>query len=204
MAELWIAAAFPAVIWVFLTSVSLLISQNWRWIVLILALQYMGVFVLTGIHWPLEMAVVKLVAGWMATIVLGIATGEATILQPQSWREAEYSWPSSRLFRLLAAGLVSLAVFSVAPKVVAWMPGVSLAQAAGGLILLGMGLLHLGLTAQPLRAAAGLLTALSGFEILYAAVESSALVAGLLAAVNLGLALVGAYLLLAPNLEEAG
>jgi hypothetical protein len=37
------------------------------------------------------------------------------------------------------------------------------------------------------------LTALAGFEILYAAVESSALVTALLAVVNLGLALAGAY-----------
>ena len=44
----------------------------------------------------------------------------------------------------------------------------------------------------------GLLTFLSGFEILYAALENSVLVAGLLAAINLGLALVGAYLASAP------
>jgi hypothetical protein len=39
------------------------------------------------------------------------------------------------------------------------------------------------------------LTVLSGFEVLYAAVENSILVAALLAAVNLCLALVGSYLL---------
>ena len=41
----------------------------------------------------------------------------------------------------------------------------------------------------------GLLTTLSGFELIYAAVENSVLVTGLLAVVTLGLALVGAYLL---------
>jgi hypothetical protein len=41
----------------------------------------------------------------------------------------------------------------------------------------------------------GLLTFLSGFEVLYAAMESSSLVTGLLAVVNLGLALAGAYFL---------
>lgn len=40
----------------------------------------------------------------------------------------------------------------------------------------------------------GLLTTISGFELMYAAVENSVLVAGLLAVVTLGLALVGAYL----------
>ena len=39
----------------------------------------------------------------------------------------------------------------------------------------------------------GLLTVLAGFEILYAAVESSALVTALLVVVNLGLALAGAF-----------
>jgi hypothetical protein len=80
---------------------------------------------------------------------------------------------------------------------------VEMEQVWGGLILIGIGLLHLGLTAQPLRVVLGLLTVLSGFEILYAAVESATLVAGLLAGVNLGLALVGAYLLVSPGLEEA-
>jgi hypothetical protein len=57
-----------------------------------------------------------------------------------------------------------------------------------------MGLLHLGISAQPFRVVLGLLTVLAGFEILYAAVESSTLVAALLSAINLSLALAGAYL----------
>ncbi len=47
----------------------------------------------------------------------------------------------------------------------------------------------------------GLLTIFAGFEIMYAAVEASTLVAGLLAALNLAIALVAAYLLAAPQLE---
>jgi hypothetical protein len=41
----------------------------------------------------------------------------------------------------------------------------------------------------------GLLTVLCGFEILYASIENSILVAALLSVINLGLALVGAYLI---------
>jgi hypothetical protein len=70
------------------------------------------------------------------------------------------------------------------------------------MILIALGLLHLGLTSQPFRVVLGLLTVLSGFEILYAAVESSILITGLLAAVTLGLAMLGAYLITAPTLEE--
>jgi hypothetical protein len=65
-----------------------------------------------------------------------------------------------------------------------------------------MGLLHLGVTNHILRVTIGLMTALSGFEILYATVENSVLVAGLLAIINLGLALAGSYLLIASNAEE--
>jgi len=70
-------------------------------------------------------------------------------------------------------------------------------------MLIGIGLLQLSLSSHLLRVIIGLLTILSGFEIIYAAVETSALVTGLLAGVNLGLALVGAYLLIAPTMEAA-
>jgi hypothetical protein len=73
----------------------------------------------------------------------------------------------------------------------------------GSFILMSIGLLQLSLTSHPLRVIIGLLTALSGFEIIYAVIETSILVAGLLAVINLGLALVGAYLLLAPMLEAS-
>jgi hypothetical protein len=74
--------------------------------------------------------------------------------------------------------------------------------AFGGLLLAGMGLLHLGVTDQILRVTIGLMTVLAGFEIIYAAVENSVLVAALLAIINLGLALAGSYLMIASNAPE--
>jgi hypothetical protein len=47
------------------------------------------------------------------------------------------------------------------------------------------------------------LTALSGFEILYAAMEGSILVAALLVVINLGLGLTGAYLLISSPEEPS-
>ena len=72
---------------------------------------------------------------------------------------------------------------------------------AGGILLVEVGLVMLGLNARPLRVVLALLVLFSGFEILYAMVERSTLVAGLLALVNLVLALIGAYLHVAPHLE---
>jgi len=103
---------------------------------------------------------------------------------------------------VFAAAMVAVLAAAATPQVEAMIPGVSRPVIAGGLLLAGMGLLHLGLTAEILRVILGLLTVLAGFEILYAAVETSILLAGLLAVVNLGLALAGAYLMTAARPEE--
>jgi hypothetical protein len=190
----------PAVILLVATSLTILASHRWRWCLFALALQYAGVFALTVLDWPLVLAAVKLVSGLMAGLVLAITVRSS----PELWVDEEHTQPGGTMFRLFAAGLVALVVASIAPQTADWMPGVKMEQVWGGLILVGIGLLHLGLTAQPLRVVLGLLTVLSGFEILYAAVETATLVAGLLAAINLGLALVGAYMLAAPSLEDVG
>ncbi len=189
--------ALPAVILVAITSVILLAGRDWRLAVSALGAQYVGVFILVALIWPLEMAAVKLVAGWIAAAILGM---ELVNRPEKSLGDERFGWSGS-LFRIFSAGLVGLAVLSFAPDMAKWMLTASYDQILGGLILAGMGLLHLGLTAHPLRTILGLLTVLAGFEILYATVETSALVAGFLAAINLGIALIGAYLLAAPTLE---
>ena len=108
-------------------------------------------------------------------------------------------WPRGRLFRLFAAGMVVLIVLATTRSVDTIMADAGYAVTGGSLLLIGMGLLHLGITDNNLRVVVGLMTVLSGFEILYSAVEGSILVAALLAVVNLGLALVGAYLMTAEN-----
>jgi len=190
--------AWIAVIVIVITSAGLLLTRDWRWIIILLAVQYLGMFVLTLQHWPLGMASVKVVAGWMSAAVLGMTRSGI----PNEDTDKEYTWPRGRLFRLLAAGIVVLIVAVVTPGVDTIMADAGFAVTNGSLLLIGMGLLHLGITSNILRVAIGLMTVLSGFEILYSAVEGSVLVAALLAVINLGLALVGAYLLIASNAPE--
>jgi hypothetical protein len=190
---------FLAVTLISLTALGLLISQDWRWNIATLAIQYIGVLILVSPSWPLELAVTKMIAGWMAGAVLGVAIANT----PYSLPIESHSATSERVFRLIAAGLVALVMFSTVPLSTSWFVQINTASRWGGFILIGMGLLQLGFTNHPLRVTLGLLTILSGFEILYAAVETSTLVAGLLAGINLGLALVCAYLLVAPSLEAA-
>jgi len=182
---------------VFITSLVLLISHDWRVSIASLGLQYLGVFMLVAVSWPINLAVVKLVAGWMSASVLGITRGGRADRE-----SAERIWPTELFFRLMVAALVISAVLSLAPKIEDFVPNAVLVQIGGGLLLIGMGLLHHALTQHALQALLGLMTALSGFEILYAIVESSTLVAGLLAIINLGIAFVGAYLLATHIIED--
>jgi len=189
----------PTVILAFITATILIISWDWRISLISLAIQYICVFVLVSISWPLDIAAVKLVAGWMAGAVMGLAlvnlSGGGISDNPRLL--------SDIVFRLLAAILAGLFAFTGGAKLVIWLPEITVHQAYGSIILIALGLLHLGLSSHPFRVVLGLLTILSGFEILYAAVESSILIAGLLGIVTLGLAIIGAYMLSAPTLEEA-
>ncbi len=180
-----------------ITAVFLLVSQNWRTSIAALALQYLAVFWLVALVWPVGLAAVKLVAGWMAGAVISASRPEAYI------QEERFPGASAAVFRLIAAGLMLSLVLSSLPVAQARLTTLPpLLQ--GGLILIGLGLLHLGMSTRPLRVVIGLLTVLSGFELVYAGLETSILIAGLQAAVTLGLALVGAYLLAAPDMEEGG
>ena len=190
-----------AVFLIFVSTLSLLITWDWRWSLVHLALLYLGVFWLTQIHWTISMAAIKLVTGWMVATILGI---NRAALDPEPASALEHSWSHGRLFRILAAALAFLLVISVTPTIVKLLPGIGIPEVAGSLILMVMSLLLLGLTTEPLQAVIGLLTFLAGFEIIYAAVENATLVAALLATINLGLALVGAYLLTAGTDEERG
>ncbi len=186
------------------TSVGLLVSREWRWSIALLAGQYFAAFWLVYLHWPLAMAAAKLVTGWMAAAVLGMTQINIKERQHLSRREemSEASWPQGRVFRLFSAGLIFLAVFTSSQAVTEWLPGVSQPDITGALILISLGLLHLGMTANPLRVTLGLLTVLLGFETLYAAIENSILVAGLLSVITLGLALAGSYLVALKAAEE--
>jgi hypothetical protein len=177
--------AILAVILLGITSLVLLAHFSWRWTLLALGVQYLAMAWLVSLSWPLPLAAIKLLVGWMAGAVL--ATSQAGLQEPLESL-------SGRLFRLLTAGLVLVAVYTVSPPVRDWLQ-VQQPILLGTFVLSGVGLVQISMTHHPLRVVVGLLTVLAGFEILYAALELSVLVAGLLAVVNLGLALSGAYLL---------
>lgn len=187
-----------AVVLLLIASSGLLLSRDWRWDIGFLAAQYVGVFWLVAQHWPLGMAAAKLVTGWMATAALGMTLSNISIRD----EAAEQFWPQGRAFRLFMVGMVAVLTASATPRIENSVPGIGLPVIAGAILLIGTGLLHLATDSHLERVVIGLLTVMAGFEIIYAALEGSILVAALLSIVNLGLGLVGAYLLTSSAPEE--
>ena len=176
------------------TSTAILINRDWRLSLGALAVQYVAAFWLITRHLPFVMGSAKLITGWMVVAALGMTRlglpsreddQEESILLRGEW------------FRVTLVCIIALVTLGATPRVESAIPGLGWQVIAGSLILMGAGVVHLGLTSDSLNVIIGLLTMLTGFEILYAAIESSILVAGLLAITNLGLGIVGSYLLIA-------
>src|SRR5512143_37914 len=104
----WIAVGI-----VVITSTGLLLTRDWRWSIILLAVQYVGMFVLTLQHWPVGMASVKVVAGWMSAAILGMTRSGLS----SEDSDEEYNWPRGRLFRLFAAAMIVLIAAVVTPRV---------------------------------------------------------------------------------------
>ena len=210
-------APFLSVGLLFFTAFVLTIVEDWRLATGALVFQYLGVFMLVSLSWPLEMAAVKLVAGAISAAVL--AMGRVNLAR-LSFELAEAEDPerplppvidepgaglrrsTEQVFRGTAVLLAALVAYALAAPVQNWIPALAPAAAWGALVLLGVGLLQITLSADTFRIFLGLLTFFSGFEILHAALERSLLIAGLFSAVTLGLALAAAYLILAPVMDE--
>ena len=187
-----------AFVLIVITAMSILVFRDWRIVSGALILQYLGAFALVTQSWPVGMAVVKLIVGWMATAAISLTyyRRENTSLFAET--------PSSFIFRGLIGLLVILTVFIAAPSLQAAMfPALDLLVLQGGLLLIGLSLMQLGTTQDPFLTIVGLLSLLSGFEVIYAGLELSTLLTGLLAIVNLGLSLVGVYFIVKVNEEAA-
>ncbi len=184
---------FVPVLLVMATTLVLLWRLSWRWTLAALILQYLGVFWMVAENWPLGLSLVKVVVGLVAS---GVLTSSLTGKQDESKAFDRVG----ALFRSLVAVFIWIIIYLTTPTIEAWLTD-EREILWGGLVLAGVGLIQLGMTIQPVRVAIGLLTFLSGFEVLFAGLESSVLVAGLLAVINLAIALVGVYLAALPEGE---
>lgn len=200
-------AAMPAGIGAMIAASLLVISRDWRLNVLALAAQYFFITLLMTQVVRVEMAAVKGLIGWVICLVfymteqqaqsLGRAGGASETLSLEGWFGARLKlWRRQGISNQAAFGF--LGVVLVGTVVYALSSIVSLPQLSRGLSLVcyftvGVGVLLLGLSEDPLRVGVGLLTVLSGFDLFYVALEPSLVVTGLLGSISFVVALGTAY-----------
>lgn len=180
----------------FMTGTLLLLARDWRVSIGLMGIQYLAMFLVVMMMWPFSVALIKLMVGWMVAAVLS-TSGAA---------QADFSedplMPMGRIFRITLAVLILIVVLSAAPQLSELLPEINIWVMRCGLLSMCMGLAHIGISTRPFRIILGLLTVLTGFEIIYAAVEVSFLVIGLLAGVNMSLSLAGVYFGLFLKVED--
>jgi hypothetical protein len=160
----WIAVGM-----ILATSATILISRDWRVPLGALAVQYIAAFWLVTRHLPFVMGSAKLITGWMVVAALGMTRLGLTSTEESA---DETSLLSGRWFRATLIGIVALVSIGATSRIETSIPGLGLQVIAGSLILIGAASSpwgHIGCAASYARFAYHA----TGFEILYAAVESS-------------------------------
>jgi hypothetical protein len=177
-----------------ITSMVILVFRDWRINTISLGVQYLAVFGLVTLSWPVGMAVIKIVVGWMAVAAIGF-----TCLRHMP-KTIIYEPPAAFFFRGLL-GLVMIFIIFVSAPILqnAMFPSLNVFIVQSGLMLIGMALMQLGTSSEPYLNIISLLSLLAGFEIIHAGIELSTLLTGLMVIVNLGLALAGVYFIIQTN-----
>jgi hypothetical protein len=151
-------------------------------------------------------ALIVLVDDWRASLLalLGQYILAGLVLSRLALPEVAYSaaaqraiFPAGPAFRLLAVTLMGLLAMALSQSYPLPLIPPDVGLASYWLML--NGLLILMLTEHPFKAAQGLLTGITGFELLYTSIERSLAIVWLWAIVNLLLTLAIAYLVVARN-----
>ncbi|MGD8555574.1 MAG: hypothetical protein PVJ32_09070 [Anaerolineales bacterium] len=177
-----------------------IVLDDRRWMLAMLGGEYMCLAWFTAVELTGGMATVKLLVGLLVCAGLTITLLHETKSTPGMQR---WVIPSGRTFRLIAVLLICISAWGLTRNNWTPVPGISPPGATGSMVLIGLGLLHLGISEEPFRVGIGLLTTLAGFEVAYGVIEPSLAMMTLLAAVHLGIAVVVSYLIAgAPGREE--
>ena len=185
----WIAVFFGI-----LAALINLVRRKWLVNVIGLAVQYLCIFIAFPRTDGIVPALLKVIVGLMVALVIYL-----TILSTGSIRKdkIDLRLSTGELFRGISGVFLILLMYWAVP----WLQSEVFPQSSAPALTLGfglilLGLLQLGSKAEPLYVIIGLLTFLSGFELLYGSLEFSALTEAMFAMVNLLLAQTGAYFII--------
>jgi hypothetical protein len=177
---------------------------DWRLALFGVLLQYLLVSLLLDTELPAGLAMVKLVAGSVACLILYWTARRIEFALDQMedgrrWFNSNRDiYPMGLPFRFLALIFTALILFTLPSRFdLSLFPRLFLIPSFW---LLAMGLLTIILTRDPLKTGMGLLTFQNGFELLYTLAEPGLLVLGLLGIGTILVGLVASYLAVARHL----
>ncbi len=207
----------PAAYLVVLGAVAVVLAWDWRLKLLALAAQYMvGGFLYLDMLEP-RLANVKALTGLFVCLILYITARQvswgrlpedvlpeeaAQLGQARQVQAGPFGLPMTFMIRLFLTAVLLLLVWLAAARPSLQLPGLSAAAPHLTLAvyaLIGLGLLSLALTTEPLSAGMGVLLFLAGVELYFSARDQSVTLLMLLAGLNLLTAVAISYLTQARN-----
>lgn len=184
----------PALIGLCLAAFVLVTLIDWRLNLAALAGLFACAAVLLAQITLWHVVAARLLVGLLIVLILAL-TGRVTRFgAPQPQASIRFTVPTGFPFRVMALTLIGLAAWYTATQPAFALPGLPPNLNLASYLLMALGLLNLGLSEEPLNAGVGLFMLLGGFQMFYFAIEPSLAIVGLLAAVELGVALVVSYL----------
>jgi hypothetical protein len=170
-----------------ITAGIIIVSDDFRIRITVLALQYICVAILVSLSIPLRLGIIKLITGFIVVIIFWLTNKYRKYVDKE---KGDRGLPTGWIFKILAVLLVSTSALGIGGIQFLKLPGIPTMSIASSTLLMGLGLLQLGLTEQPFGIGIGLLTLMSGFEIIYSYLEPSLAVMGLIASIHVGIAIV--------------
>ena len=192
-------ATLPALVALCIALALLLIAQRWQIHALAMGIMYFFVALLhTRVIRP-EVALVKLLIGWMIALTLYMTGRHLSELQRGEQEESKKTDGMPALAIMADTplrALILVIILVVAQSGASRFPLPQIPSDVGFacyMLVIG-GLFLMGLSEDPFRAVLGLLTFLSGFDLFFGALEPSLVVAGLIGAGSFLIALAVTFL----------
>src|SRR3990172_2365289 len=215
LSQLSFLASTPSMAGALVAAAVIVVVVDWRASIFALACVVVFAGLLYSRVLPPQVAGVKLIVGLLICVQLfvtarqihGADRAPTPADEPQTGSTDQppaprFVIPTGLPFRIIAALMVVMVSWqlSTTPEFALTAVPSDVTGAAFGLV--GLGLLGLGLTEEPLKAGMFLITMITGFEMYYDAVEPAQAVVGLLAGMDFAIALGACYLAVVRALPE--
>ena len=170
------------------------ISDSRRWTTFAFTVLTVFVFAINLQFWSLGFALSKLVTYLMALLILNLVrTGSGESIFSES--------RSGTLFKLAVLVFGFLFIIILGQGITGFL-AMDLEQVIAALFLIYAGLMQLGISKHYYRAILGIFAFFMGFEVIYGSIEQSLLINGMLAAIILSIAMIGAYIQIATKGDD--